>query len=371
MERDTTPERKLATRLQLAVLAMLAVFVASCGVPARGPASQGASSIDLPTRTLAAASGAVFGLAWLKDGSLVFVQDPNVVGSGTVAPYQTLRLDPKTGGVQRVAVQPDVRCLQSQFQTPSALPDGRIALSEDCELSPTKAIPDRHRIVGVDSIAGHQQVLVDNLPFLPQESSWNPVGDRAVTSDFELSLCPALVWLGASGVEDHPITARDLNRDWRLDEPKPGTRGSDCQGLAKAQLPRWSPDGKVIAVVASPPSPKDGMARINDPWDLYTVAVGTLVPSRKVTGLVHPEGLAWSPDSQKLAFSARLAGLDGTWIYDLRGGKPRRISRLILQWLVWSPDGHNLAGLVDKGASPGAPINNQLMIIDLSGVLGS
>jgi len=251
------------------------------------------------------------------------------------------------------------------------LPDGRIALSEDCELSPTKAIPDRHRIVRVDSIAGHQQVLVDNLPFLPEESSWNPVGDRAVTSDFELSLCPALVWLGASGVEDHPITARDLNRDWRLDEPKPGTRGSDCQGLARAQLPRWSPDGKVIGVVASPPSPKDGMARINDPWDLYTVAVGTLVPSRKVTGLLHPAGLAWSPDSQKLAFSARLAGLDGTWIYDLRGGKPRRISRLILQWLVWSPDGHNLAGLVDKGASPGAPINNQLMIIDLSGVLGS
>ena len=36
-----------------------------------------------------------------------------------------------------------------------------------------------------------------------------------------------------------------------------------------------------------------------------------------------------------------------------------------------SPDGRNLAGLVDKGASPGAPINNQLTIIDLSGILGS
>ena len=354
-----------------AVVAMLAILVASCGVPARGPASQGLSSTDLPTRSLAAASGAVFGLAWLKDGSLVFVQDPNVVGSGTVAPYQTLRLDPKTGGVQSVAVQPDVRCLQSHFQTPSALPDGRIALSEACELSATKAIPDGHRIVGVDSISGHQQILVDNLSFLPQESSWNPAGDRAVTSDFELSLCPALVWLGANGVEDHAINARGFNQDWRLDEPRPGTRGSDCQGLARAQFPRWSPDGKAIAVVASPPSPKDRMARINDPWDLYTVAVGTLVPSRKVTGLLHPVGLAWSPDSQRLAFSARLAGLDGTWIYDLRGGKPGQVSRLILQWLAWSPDGRNLAGLVDKGASPGAPINNQLTIVDLSGILGS
>ena len=113
------------------------------------------------------------------------------------------------------------------------------------------------------------------------------------------------------------------------------------------------------------------MARINDPWDLYTVNAGTLVPSSKVTGLLHPAGLAWSPDSHKLAFSARLAGLDGTWVYDLRGGNPRRVSRLILQWLVWSPDGHNLAGLVDKGASPGAPIKNELTIIDLSGILGS
>src|SRR5438067_3826833 len=167
-----------------AVVALLAVVFASCGVPA----SQGPSSTDLPTRNVAAASGVVFGLAWLKDGSLVFVQDPNVVGSGTVAPYQTLRLDPKNGSVQRVAMQPDVRCLQSQFQTPSALPDGRIALSEDCELSPTKATTDRHRIVGGDSIDGHQQVLVDKLPVLLMEISWNPAGDRALTSDFELSL---------------------------------------------------------------------------------------------------------------------------------------------------------------------------------------
>src|SRR5205809_489006 len=243
----------LALPIPPAAAALVAVLFASCAVPA----SHGPSSTDLPTRKVTAASGVVFGLAWLKDGRLVFVQDPNVVGSGTVAPYQTLRFDPKNGSVQRVAVQPDVRCLQSQFQTPSALPDGRIALSEDCELSPTKATPDRHRIVGVDSMTDYQQVLVDNLPFLPEESSWNPTGDRAVTSDFELSLCPALVWLGANGVEGHAITARDFNRDWRLDEPKPGTRGSDCQGLARGQLPRWSPDGKVIAVVASPPSPKD------------------------------------------------------------------------------------------------------------------
>src|SRR5439155_9905916 len=88
-----------------AATALLAVLFASCGVPA----SQGPPSTDLPTRKVAAASGAVFGLAWLKDGSLVFVRDPNVVGSGTVAPYQTLRLDPKSGSLQRVAVQPDVR----------------------------------------------------------------------------------------------------------------------------------------------------------------------------------------------------------------------------------------------------------------------
>ena len=124
------PAGTLAIPSPPAAAALVAVLFASCGVPAL----QGPLSTDLPTRNVAAASGVVFGLAWLKDGSLVFVQDPNVVGSGTVAPYQTLRFDPKNGSVQRVAVQPDVRCLQSQFQTPSALPDGRIALSEDCEL---------------------------------------------------------------------------------------------------------------------------------------------------------------------------------------------------------------------------------------------
>src|SRR6266550_5038913 len=74
VERYPTSERKLVGAAAPTAVAMIAFLVGSCGGPSGGSLSKGASSVDRPARTIPTASGAVFGLAWLKDGSLVFTQ---------------------------------------------------------------------------------------------------------------------------------------------------------------------------------------------------------------------------------------------------------------------------------------------------------
>jgi hypothetical protein len=316
---------------------------------------------------LPAISGTVFGLTWMKDGALIFVRDPNVVGSGTTSPFEAWQLDPSSTSLSKLDfVKSDSGCTRAQYLTPASLPDGRVVFSEDCERSPTKAIPDVYRVVAVDPGTHQSEVLVNNLPFLPQETFWNAAINRAITSDLELSLCPALVWLDRGGVPESAIKVASPDGMWRLDEPRPGTRGADCQGLPRASLPRWSPDGDSVAVVASPPLAEGGMARINEPWDFYLIDIRSLTGTRKLTGLLHPQAMAWTPDSRTLALSATFSGRDGTWTYDVVSGRLRRISKMTLHWISWSPDGRSLAGFVDKGISPGQPINYELVILDAS-----
>jgi Tol biopolymer transport system component len=99
---------------------------------------------------------------------------------------------------------------------------------------------------------------------------------------------------------------------------------------------------------------------------LYLIDIRSLTETRKLTGLLHPQAMAWTKDSRTLALSATFSGRDGTWTYDVVSGRLRRISKKTLHWISWSPDGRSLAGFVDKGTSPGQPINYELVILDAS-----
>lgn len=367
MERHTATPRKLALASRWLLPTLVMVWLGACGVARSNGDPTSVSYGDLPAHVLPAAAGAVFGLAWVKDGALVFVRDSNVVGSGTTTPFEAWQLDPSTGSLSKLDfVKSDSGCARAQYLTPAPLPDGRVGFSEDCERSATKAIPDVFRVVAVDPNSHQSEVLVNDLPFLPQETFWNTAITRAITSDLELSLCPALVWLGRDGVQQSAIEVSSSDGTWRLDEPRPGTRGNDCQGLARASLPRWSPNGGSLAVVASPRSEEGGMARINEPWDLYLVDIRSGLGTSRLTGLLHPQAMAWAPDSRTLAFSASYSGREGTWTYDVVSRKLRHISKMTLHWISWSADGLRIAGFVEKGISPGQPINYELEILDAS-----
>jgi eukaryotic-like serine/threonine-protein kinase len=79
-----------------------------------------------------------------------------------------------------------------------------------------------------------------------------------------------------------------------------------------------------------------------------TVASGF---ARRLTQLTSREGLeewpTWSPDGQRLAFDARLAGAQRVWVADTRGRNPRQVTSDSSEAVVhtephWSPDGSRL-----------------------------
>ena len=114
--------------------------------------------------------------------------------------------------------------------------------------------------------------------------------------------------------------------------------------MKRVGAPFPSPDGKwaVFLVTAPAYDAKDQSA------DLWIVPVDGSLPARQLTRTKAPEsGVNWSPDSTRLAFSAKREGDDAAQIYVLdvaRGGEAERVTSLSTGARVprWSPDGTKL-----------------------------
>jgi len=133
--------------------------------------------------------------------------------------------------------------------------------------------------------------------------------------------------IAASGnPSKRPITHEDLWLMKRVGSPVP------------------SPDGRWVAypVVAPAYDPKE---QLTDLW--VSPSDGSAAPRQLTRGKGVPTGAAWSPDSRKLAFSAKREGDEVPEIYvlDLRqGGDAMRVTRLQVgaRFPVWSPDGSSI-----------------------------
>ena len=114
--------------------------------------------------------------------------------------------------------------------------------------------------------------------------------------------------------------------------------------MKRVGAPAPSPDGKWAVISVSSPAydAKDQSA------DLWVVAVDGSQAPRQLTRTKAPEtGANWSPDSTRVAFSAKREGDDVAQIYVLdlaRGGEPERITALSTgaRAAKWSPDGTKL-----------------------------
>jgi TolB protein len=111
------------------------------------------------------------------------------------------------------------------------------------------------------------------------------------------------------------------------------------------ECPRWSPDGKRVALAAYETSG----SVVTDSWLQVVDAGGELEWSRRAAPTRCPQ---WSPDGDRIAF---VSGSSVT-VVDAAGGEPRRLADDVAQLrdLVWSPDGRELAyvpsGHDDTGA---------------------
>ena len=143
--------------------------------------------------------------------------------------------------------------------------------------------------------------------------------------------------------------------------PSPG-RAQGREPLAHETLflmkrvgsPAVSPDGKWVAFSVSEPS-YDEKKEASDLW--IVPADGSAPPRRLTSSKGGESAAAWSPDSRKVAFSAKREDDEVAQVYVIDvagGGEARRItsSPLAARSPAWSPDGRSIA--FQGGAYPGA-----------------
>jgi dipeptidyl aminopeptidase/acylaminoacyl peptidase len=123
--------------------------------------------------------------------------------------------------------------------------------------------------------------------------------------------------------------------------------------MKRVGAPAVSPDGHWAAFSVTEPSydPKEQRS------DLWLKDLTSDAPPRQLTFTKPGEGgLAWAPDSRRLAFTAKREGDEQSQVYvlDLAGGEARRVTELPLgaRGPKWRPDGTQL--LVNSDVYPGA-----------------
>jgi len=114
--------------------------------------------------------------------------------------------------------------------------------------------------------------------------------------------------------------------------------------MKRVGAPVPSPDGRWVVFSLVEPAYEEG-EQVSDLWIAPTD--GSSKP-RRLTATKGPESdPAWSPDSRRIAFSARREGDEASQIYvlDLAGGDAVRITNLVTGASAprWSPDGKLLA----------------------------
>jgi hypothetical protein len=184
--------------------------------------------------------------------------------------------------------------------------------------------------------------------------------------DYGSSICENIVWLTREGIEAIPVTVGDGARSWRLDDPRLSDP-TQCANprVGRARAPAWSADGKTIAFLGSPETiGMRGQERLDAPWNLYLMDPRNLHLRRVVDGIRGAGKLTWSPDSLFLAFNGGVPGKgNGTWVVSAHDGRLRHVGTDTLSSVTFSPDGRQIAGILDAGDP--FPPKARLVILDL------
>jgi dipeptidyl aminopeptidase/acylaminoacyl peptidase len=114
--------------------------------------------------------------------------------------------------------------------------------------------------------------------------------------------------------------------------------------MKRAGAPAVSPNGQWIVFSITEPSYNEA-DQVSDLWLAPASSQGT--PKRLTSTKAGESGVAWSPDSRKIAFSTRREGDEAPQIYvlDLSGGEAQRVTTLSTGATspLWSPDGKWIA----------------------------
>ncbi len=124
--------------------------------------------------------------------------------------------------------------------------------------------------------------------------------------------------------------------------------------MKRVGAPALSPDGRLVVVPVAEPAYDDA----EKSSDLWLVPADGSAPPRRLTSSKGAEsGVAWSPDSRRIAFSAKREGHDENQVYVLDvagGGEAQRVTNVSTgaSRPVWRPDGQAI--LFSSMTFPGA-----------------
>lgn len=123
--------------------------------------------------------------------------------------------------------------------------------------------------------------------------------------------------------------------------------------MKRTGAPVLSPDGRLVAFTLTEPS-YDPAKQVTDVW--LVPSDGSAPPRRLTATKAGESDLAWSPDSKRLAFTARREGDENSQVYilSLEGGEAQRVTHLSTgaSSPKFSPDGKWL--LFESMVYPGA-----------------
>ena len=149
-------------------------------------------------------------------------------------------------------------------------------------------------------------------------------------------LCLAASAASAEGAAKHPVTHEDV---WLM---------------KRVGTPALSPDGRLVVVAVAEPA-YDDSAKASDLW--LVPADGSAPPRRLTFSTGTESNPAWSPDSRRIAFTAKRDGQDEPQVYVLDiagGGEAERVTKVSTgaSRPLWRPDGQAI--LFSSMTFPGA-----------------
>jgi len=221
-------------------------------------------------------------------------------------------------------------------------------------------VPSRRRAAAVAALAGAVGLAAFVALRSPSDDTGAPTGASSqgtVASGFARRLTQLT---SREGLEEWPTWSPDGQQlayvaeveGYRQLFVRPVSGGPERQLTDDPRdhiQPAWSPDGARIAFVRGAtatgklePDEVDGY--YFEGAELWSMELGSGEASKLLDDGFNP---SYSPDGQRLAFDAGLAGAQRLWVADTRGRNPRQVTTDSSEAVVhtephWSPDGSRL-----------------------------
>ena len=286
--------------------------------------------------------------AWVSADSVALSYDP---GDGNM---RLVVVSPRTGDERAVDIPPK-DCQYRYLTTLTRLPTGELGLTDVCGTPGRESETTELRALDIERGTTRSLGRTDQPTF---DISWRH--DMTAVYSAGDDLCSTLYQ------RDEVDTPLDL------EVTVSGQRFSIGQDLAsspercplggRASHPAHSPDGQMLAFLASANAGARGQERLDLPWTLF-VTDDEGPPMEVLRGIRHPGDVAWLADGRTLLFSGNVADRQGVWQVATDGSQLTVVAELHPAQMTLSPDGAELLAVVARAANQDT---DRLAVVDLS-----